>query len=226
MTVHDVGRSVGRGARATLRKLSFVVFNPDRTPPRAALDGTEIGALFRRSWRLRNGPRQSQRPRGVQVTGVQASAPGPAKTPENLETSAASQRVWRRRPERDARALQFGPVQPGRRSSSARVRRSGVKPCSVTRQVRSKASRIRSTGIRGRCAMCCARSGSELHQLDFHANWYSGRWQPLGDQHQLGDDIEQQWHQRRRYRQRHKFRHHHGTAFGIDKRRGIKLICV
>jgi hypothetical protein len=54
MTLHDVGRSVGRGARPTLRKLSFVVFNPDRTPPRAALnraeaalDGTEIGALFR-----------------------------------------------------------------------------------------------------------------------------------------------------------------------------------
>jgi hypothetical protein len=102
MTLHDVGRSVGRSARPTLRKLSFVVFNPDRTPPRAALsgaeaalDGTEIGAPFRRSWLLRNGPRESWRPRGVPVTAVQASAPGPAKTPENLETSAASQRAWR-----------------------------------------------------------------------------------------------------------------------------------
>ncbi len=69
MTLHDVGRSVGRSARPTLRKLSFVVFNPDRTPPRAALsgaeaalDGTEIGAPFRRSWLLRNGPRESWRP--------------------------------------------------------------------------------------------------------------------------------------------------------------------
>jgi hypothetical protein len=41
MTLHDAGRSVGRGAWPTLRKLSFVVFNPDRTPPRAALDGSE-----------------------------------------------------------------------------------------------------------------------------------------------------------------------------------------
>jgi hypothetical protein len=69
MTVHDAGRIVGRGAWPTIRKLSFVVFNPDRTPPRAALDGTEaaldgseIGALFRRSWLLRNGPRESPRP--------------------------------------------------------------------------------------------------------------------------------------------------------------------
>ena len=70
MTLRDVG--VGRGARPTLRKLSFVVVNPHRTPPRAALDGaeaaldgTEIGAPFRRSWLLRNGPRESRRPRGV-----------------------------------------------------------------------------------------------------------------------------------------------------------------
>jgi hypothetical protein len=72
MTLHDAGRSVGRGAWPTIRKLSFVVFSPDRTPPRAALDGTEAaldgsetGALFRRSWLLRDGPRESPRPRGV-----------------------------------------------------------------------------------------------------------------------------------------------------------------
>jgi hypothetical protein len=41
MTVHDAGRSVGRGAWPTLRKLLFVVFNPDRTPPHPAPRWTE-----------------------------------------------------------------------------------------------------------------------------------------------------------------------------------------
>jgi hypothetical protein len=43
---------------------------------------------------------------------------------------------------------EFGSVQSSRRPSSAGVKRSGVKPCSVTRPTRSKTNRIRATAIR------------------------------------------------------------------------------
>jgi len=43
-----------RASRRTLRKLAFAVFNPDRTRPSTALDGTELDAPFRRSLFLRN----------------------------------------------------------------------------------------------------------------------------------------------------------------------------
>ena len=43
-----------RASRGTLRKPPFAVFNPDRTRPSTALDGTELDAPFRRSLFLRN----------------------------------------------------------------------------------------------------------------------------------------------------------------------------
>src|ERR1700730_15657413 len=90
MTLHDVGRSVGRGARPTLRKLSFFVFNPDRTLPAPRWTGPKSARFFRRSWLLRNGPRERQRPRGVKLLACRQAR----------RDQRRRQRIWKHRPVR------------------------------------------------------------------------------------------------------------------------------